>query len=149
MTAEYPYLNLSLRYVHGTKSTTVFSYPSKTKAPKAPFDAARIISKFLNLSEFYVIGCHDGRRFYSFISVDDADHTGARLELTITLDSDVLLPGRTVPRCIGLSEHALCHHRVGNFFEAGDIGATHVIHISIFFLAVFNTLCVNVGHYIA
>ncbi len=109
MTAEYPYLNLSLRYVHGTKSTTVFSYPSKTKAPKAPFDAARIISKFLNLSEFYVIGCHDGRRFYSFISVDDADHTGARLELTITLDSDVLLPGRTVLHLINSVKDMLEH----------------------------------------
>ncbi|MCM1483509.1 MAG: hypothetical protein NC043_04175 [Muribaculaceae bacterium] len=96
MTAEYPYLNLSLRYVHGSKSTTVFSYPSKTKAPKAPFDATGIISGFINVSEFYVLGCHAGRRFFSFISVDDADHTGARLELTLTVDSDVLLPGRTV-----------------------------------------------------
>lgn len=65
--------------------------------------------KFLNLSEFYVIGCHDGRRFYSFISVDDADHTGARLELTITLDSDVLLPGRTVLNLINSVKDMLEH----------------------------------------
>lgn len=109
MTAEYPYLNLSLRYVHGTKSTTVFSYPSKIKAPKAPFDAARIISRFVNLSEFYVLGCHDARRFYSFISVDDADHTGARLELTLTTDSDVLLPGRTVLNLINSIKEMLEH----------------------------------------
>ena len=109
MIPEYQYLNLSLRYAHGGKSTTVFSFPSSIKASKSPFDATSIISRFINLSEFYVTGCHDGRRFFSFVSVDDADNSGARLELTISLDSDVLLPGRTVLNLINSIKEMLEH----------------------------------------
>lgn len=96
MSAKYPYLKLSLRYVHGAKSTTVFSYPSAEKAQRPTFNAPAILKRFVNLNEFYVTGCHDGRRYFSFVSVDDAGRSGARLELTLSLEGDVLMPGRTI-----------------------------------------------------
>ena len=86
MSAKYPYLKLSLRYVHGAKSTTVFSYPSAEKAQRPTFNAPAILKRFVNLNEFYVTGCHDGRRYFSFVSVDDAGRSGARLELTLSLE---------------------------------------------------------------
>lgn len=96
MSAKYPYLKLSLRYIHGAKSTTVFSYPSTEKAMRPSFDAPAIIQRFVNITEFFVTGCHDSRRYFSFVSVDDADGSGARIELTLSFDSDVLMPGRSI-----------------------------------------------------
>ena len=45
-----------------------------------------------------------------------------------------------------LSDDALAHHGVGNFHEAGDVGAFHIVDITVGFLAVFHTLGVDVLH---
>ncbi len=95
MSVLFPYLRLSLRYIHGTKATTVFSYPSEERAIKPSFDIPAILTHFANLSEFYVIGCHDGQRYYSYISVDESVSTD-RLELTLSTDSNILLQGRAI-----------------------------------------------------
>lgn len=96
MSLKFPYLNLSLRYLHGAKSTTVFSYPSGETAVKAPFNSAAIVAGFMNLEEFYVTGCHEGKRFFTFVNVDDTKQSDDRLELTITAGSDILISGRSL-----------------------------------------------------
>ncbi len=45
-----------------------------------------------------------------------------------------------------LSDHTLSHHGVGNFHEAGDIGALHVVDIAVRFGAVLDALLVDFTH---
>lgn len=108
MSLKFSYLKLSLRYVRGAKSTPVFSYPSSERAVRAPFDARYIMSRFVNLSDFYVMGCHDGSRYISYVSADDqADSQSDLLELTVVTDSAVLLPGRAVLNLFGSIKNML------------------------------------------
>lgn len=48
--------------------------------------------------------------------------------------------------CFGLLNDALCHHRVGNLHEAGDISALHVVDIAVRLCTVLNTLLVDRVH---
>lgn len=96
MTIKYPYLKLSLRYLHGAKSTAIFSYPASEPAVQAPINSAAIVEGFQNINEFYVTGCHSSRRFYSYVNVDDSNDNKDRLELTVSVESDVLISGRSL-----------------------------------------------------
>lgn len=96
MSVKFPYLKLSLRYLHGVKSTPIFSYPTAEPAVQAPFDSAAIVDGFLTINEFYVTGCHSSRRFYTYVNVDNSNKNKDRLELTLSVESDVLISGRTL-----------------------------------------------------
>ncbi len=96
MSVRFSYLKLSLRYLHGAKSTPIFSYPTAEPAVQAPFDSAAIVEAFLNINEFYVTGCHSSRRFYTYVNVDDSNENKDRLELTLSVESDVLISGRSL-----------------------------------------------------
>lgn len=45
-----------------------------------------------------------------------------------------------------LLDDALTHHGVGDFHEAGDVGALHVVDIAVGLCAELDTLLVDVAH---
>lgn len=96
MSALFPYLNISLRFVRGAKATTVFTYPENEKPVRPQFNSAAILNSFVNLHEMYVTGCHNSTRYYTFVNVDETDPEQARLELTIAHNSNILVSGRSV-----------------------------------------------------
>lgn len=96
MTDQFKYLRLSLRYIHGARSTTLFSYPAGEKPLRPSIDAPDILSHFVGLNDFYVTSCREEQRFYTFISIDESDGPSTRLEFTLSTHEDVLLSGRSI-----------------------------------------------------
>lgn len=98
MSAEFPYIDIAVRYDHGGSMVTMFTCPQGAAARIPAIDGRNITEQFANFSTGYVISHRHNKLIYTLLHADAK--SAPVLAVTVSIDSDVLLPGRLIVKLL-------------------------------------------------
>lgn len=119
MSADYPYIDIAVRYDHGGSMVTMFTSPQGAAARIPSVDGRNIASKFVNFTTGYVISERGDKRMFTLLDV--ADPSSPAMAVTISVDKDVILSGRMIVKLLESLKHQLG--------ESGTLSEPTVNHI--------------------
>ena len=119
MSADYPYIDVAVRYDHGGSMVTMFTSPQGAAARIPSVDGRNIASKFVNFTTGYVISERGDKRMFTLLDV--ADPSSPAMAVTISVDKDVILSGRMIVKLLESLKHQLG--------ESGSLSEPTVNHI--------------------
>lgn len=94
MSLKFPYIDISITVANpGEATSTILSH----QAPTVDFPSLHSLTEnFDNLSEGYLMWGDERRAFSLFILSRDPSQPQPRLTVTLLMDRDILMPGRTI-----------------------------------------------------
>lgn len=98
MSAEFPYIDVAVRYDHGGSMVTMFTCPQGAAARIPAIDGRNIAEQFANFSTGYVISQRQNKLVFTLLHADAPN--APVLAVTVSIDSDVLLPGRLIVKLL-------------------------------------------------
>lgn len=98
MSAEFPYIDVAVRYDHGGSMVTMFTCPQGAAARIPAIDGRNITEQFANFSIGYVISHRQDKLIFTLLQADAPN--APVLAVTVSIDSDVLLPGRLIVKLL-------------------------------------------------
>lgn len=98
MSAEFPYIDVAVRYDHGGSMVTMFTCPQGAAARIPAIDGRNITQKFANFTTGYVISPRRNKLVFTLLHAESP--SAPVLAVTVALDSDVLLPGRLIVKLL-------------------------------------------------
>ena len=98
MSAEFPYIDVAVRYDHGGSMVTMFTCPQGAAARIPAIDGRNITEQFANFSTGYVISHRQDKLIFTLLHADAPN--APVLAVTVSIDSDVLLPGRLIVKLL-------------------------------------------------
>lgn len=99
MSAEFPYIDVAVRYDHGGSMVTMFTCPQGAAARIPAIDGRNITQKFANFTTGYVISPRRDKLVFTLLNAEAP--SAPVLAVTVSIDSDVLLPGRLIVKLLG------------------------------------------------
>lgn len=99
MSADFPYIDVAVRYDHGGAPVTMFTCPQGAAARIPAIDGRKIVGQFVNFSTGYVVSVRGDKRLFTLLQADNT--SGPVQAVSVSVDKDVLLPGKLIVKLLG------------------------------------------------